>query len=147
MKNKKIVYLISFSILFILVLFVIFYYLNLSRVDNAVSNDKKDLSRELVGEWIADGTQTQVLLEILEDGTEVFADDYSKPYILNIKDDDTYYINFNNKNGEESGTYSIYDNEIIFRPDNNKRVLWHCSFEGNQKLSNCMYADSFSKIK
>lgn len=115
--------------------------------DIIYGNVTKEEAKGFVGEWIADGTQTRVLVKILEDGTEVFADDYSKPYILNIKDGDTYYINFNNKNREEKGTYSFSHNEIFFIPDSSLRPRWHCNLEDNRKLTNCMYASVFSKVE
>lgn len=116
------------------------------------TNQEKDNSQEkryhLIGEWIADGTQNKVLLEQKADGTLVYADDYSIAYQLQIKRDGTYYANFHNKNKEEEGTFQIMGEQIVFSPEsNNSRPLWHCDIISDSMITNCLYAESFSKLK
>lgn len=143
MKRKK-----YFILLAIIIFFgsIILYNYN-NHVERKVI--EKGLKFDLVGEWIADGTQSKILLEIKEDGTEIYADDYSLPYELTLKNNGTYYIEFNNKNGKEKGTWKILNdyNQVLFTPDNypNERNTWHCEIESNTKISQCLYAERFTK--
>ena len=131
MKNKML----------ILIIIIVLFLIGILCMNFIKQENKTDMS----GKWIADGSQSKLVLSIDSDGNEVYAADYTNPYELTIKNDGTYKIVFNNEYGEEEGKYSINKESkiIIFHPNNNQ--TWHCEIKDEKEIVKCLYAESFVK--
>ena len=155
MKKKNIIILSVLFITILLVLSTLFInnYINKNNdkenLDDKTNNNVSDTPEvNLVGQWIADGTQNWVLLEIKRDGTYVYADDYTNPYDMFIYEDGTYYINYHNKMGEEYGKYKITNGSIWFTPDDTTHgIYWRCNIDSEDEITNCPCAESFSRVE
>lgn len=121
-------------------------------LDNNAKKDNNTPKEEsstfiLNGNWIADGTQNRAVTGMNEDGTYIYADDYSIPYDLTIYEDGTYYANFHNKLSEEKGTYTIKKDDLSFYPDNYPdSMMWHCKIKSDKEIFNCTYAASYTRV-
>ncbi len=105
----------------------------------------KNQNNDLLGTWIADGTQYQLIKEIV-DGKPIYISD-DNPYYLDIKSDNTYLLNFNNDYTEaEIGTYEVDQNKIFFFPKDTMKTMWSCKINNETKLQDCeIHASSFEK--
>lgn len=109
------------------------------------STNEEKVIKQLEGQWIADGTQMKVVLEIV-DGEPVYADDYDLPYYLNINKDGTYLLDLNNENNQtENGKYSVAENKINFRPETDEGFIWSCELLNDNELHCENYATVFMK--
>ena len=106
----------------------------------------KNQNNSLSGTWIADGTQYQLLKEIV-DGQPIYISN-DNPYYLDIKSDNTYLLDFDNNYIEiESGTYKIDQNKIFFFPKDAMSTMWSCKINNKTKLQDCeIHANSFEKL-
>lgn len=116
--------------------------------NNFAENTKQQISNEqLVGRWIADGTQDKIVKEMV-DGKPVYIGIYSAPSYLYLNSNGTYYLETNNEfNTTQSGKYNIENDMIIFSPNSTEsevNVVWNCELK-NDELNCNQYASIFVK--
>lgn len=153
MKNrlKKNLLIIVLLLFLLIVISLIIYRLIIGNSNGTKKDDNtpKEESSPFIlnGTWIADGTQNRAVIGMNEDGTYIYADDYSVPYDLIIYEDGTYYANFHNRLNEEKGTYSIKKDDLSFYPNNYPdRMMWHCKIKSDKEIFNCTYAASYTRV-
>lgn len=117
--------------------------------NNFLENTKQEISNEeLVGKWIADGTQDKIVKEIV-DGKPVYVGNYSAPSYLYFNSNGTYYLETNNEfNTTQSGKYNIDNNIITFSPNNTKtdvNIVWSCELKNDNELHCNQHASIFIK--
>lgn len=93
-------------------------------------------SNELVGEYVADGTQDVL---ITEDGPKENVEAYN----LELKKDNTFVL----EAGEDTitGEYQVSENKVTMQQDDG--TVWACDIDEDNNLNCDLYASQFVKQK
>ena len=101
-------------------------------------------TQEIVGIYIADGTQICLPVGYDKDGKPLCQDPNPSPYIIEIKEDSNFTLTLTDYSINGKMEYNKKDKLIHFNPEDN--ASFQCTLD-NEELSCKMYATKFIKSK